>query len=93
MLAIFKFCSTQFLLINTGRTHLTNLRLLLVILIFKFLYGAFLKLNTPKFVSLIICLEPQYQESIAQLISNHKKGPKKQNSYSLGYMLRTICHV
>ena len=30
MLAIFKFCSTQFLL-NTGRTHLTNLRLLLVV--------------------------------------------------------------
>ena len=30
MLAIFKFCSTQFLLINTGRTHLANLRLLLV---------------------------------------------------------------
>ena len=27
---IFKFCSTQFLLINTGRTHLANLRLLLV---------------------------------------------------------------
>ena len=31
MLAIFKFCSTQFLLINTGRMHLANLRLLLVI--------------------------------------------------------------
>ena len=38
MLAIFKFCSTQFLLINTSRTHLTNVRLLLVYLLIMSLF-------------------------------------------------------